>query len=81
MNINQENINFILQIFAILGAFYKLIRIESDIKASIAALQSYLELHKKEHDLLEYKMNEVRDMIEDHHRILKNNNSLNRSSD
>ena len=81
MNINQENINFILQIFAILGAFYKLIRIESDIKASIAALRSYLDLHKKEHDLLEYRLDEQRRAISDHQSILKRNNLLNRSSD
>lgn len=81
MQITQEHIEFLMLILSLLVAFYKITKIESGIKAKIAALEGYIKLHEKEHELIAYKMHEAKKISDNHQSILKRNNLLNRITD
>ncbi|MBK1987281.1 hypothetical protein A0J48_006985 [Sphaerospermopsis aphanizomenoides BCCUSP55] len=81
MSITQSQLEFFLQIAAVLTIFYRAAKFEAQIHALIKGLEHELTLHKNQHELLDYQLAEIKSKLDDHHELLKNNNCLKRSTD
>jgi len=59
---------------AVIGAFYKLTKIESRINENIIDVKAAINLHQKEHELIDYQIHEIKNKVNECHLILKDNN-------
>lgn len=81
MSINLEQMEFIVLLMTIAGSFYKLTQIESRIKDSIKDVEQAVKLHVKDNELLIYQVKEIRSIVVDQQRVLKQNGLLRREGE